>query len=81
MGGRGAGGESGWGQGMQTHVNITRMDAGGAYSLLGAFGGGVLGGGKTHSGSCMIIKIYPALSLAIGGWDGMDGSGGHWMTF
>jgi len=24
---------------MQTYVNITRMDAGGAYSLLGAIGG------------------------------------------
>ena len=30
---------------MQTHVNITRIDAGGAYSLLGAIGGG-LGRGK-----------------------------------
>jgi hypothetical protein len=41
---------------------------------------GVLGGEKTYSGSSIIIKIYPALSLAIGGRDGMDGSGGHWMT-
>ena len=30
-------------------------------------------------GSTVIIKIYPALSLAIGEWDGMDGSRGHWM--
>jgi len=40
---------------------------------------GVLGGEKLHSGSRMIIKNYPALSLAIGGQDGVDGSGGHWM--
>ena len=30
---------------------------------------------KMYSGSSIIIKIYPALSLAIGGRDGMDGSG------
>ena len=41
---------------------------------------GVLGGEKTYSGSSIIIKFYPALSLAIGGRDGMDGGGGHWMT-
>ena len=41
---------------------------------------GVSGGEKTYSGSGIIIKIYPVLSLAIGGWDGVDGSGGHWMT-
>jgi hypothetical protein len=41
---------------------------------------GVSGGGKMYSGSSIIIKIYPALSLAIGGRDGMDGGGGHWMT-
>ena len=41
---------------------------------------GVSGGEKTYSGSSKIIKIYPALSLAIGGRDGMDCSGGHWMT-
>jgi hypothetical protein len=41
---------------------------------------GVSGGEKTYSGSSIIIKIYPALSLAIGGRDGMDGGGGHWMT-
>jgi hypothetical protein len=40
MGGRGAGGKSWWGQVMQIHTNITRIDAGGAYSLLGAIGGG-----------------------------------------
>ena len=40
---------------------------------------GVLGGEKTYLGSSIIIKIYPTLSLAIGGRDGMDG-GGHWMT-
>jgi hypothetical protein len=41
---------------------------------------GVSGGGKTYLGSSIIIKIYPALSLAIRGRDGMDGGGGHWMT-
>jgi hypothetical protein len=41
---------------------------------------GVSGGEKTYSGSRIIIKIYPVLSLAIGGRDGMDGGGGHWMT-
>ena len=41
---------------------------------------GVSGGEKIYSGSSIIIKIYPALSLAIGGRDGVDGSGGHWMT-
>jgi hypothetical protein len=41
---------------------------------------GVSGGEKTYSGSRIIIKIYPALSLAIGGRDGMDGGRGHWMT-
>jgi hypothetical protein len=38
------------------------------------------GGEKTYSGSSILIKIYPALSLAIGGRDSMDGGGGHWMT-
>jgi hypothetical protein len=41
---------------------------------------GVSGGEKTYTGSSILIKIYPALSLAIGGRDGMDGGGGHWMT-
>jgi hypothetical protein len=26
------------------------------------------------------MEIYPAVSLVIGGRDGMDGGGGHWMT-
>jgi len=42
---------------------------------------GVSGGEKLYSGSRIIIKIYPTLSLAIGGRDGMDGSGALWMTF
>ena len=29
---------------------------------------------KMYLGSSIIVKIYPALSLAIGGQDGMDGS-------
>ena len=41
---------------------------------------GVSGGEKTYLGSSIIIKIYPTLSLAIGGRDRMDGGGGHWMT-
>jgi len=41
---------------------------------------GVSGGEKTYSGSIIVIKIYPTLSLAVGGRDGMDASGGHWMT-
>jgi len=41
---------------------------------------GVSDGEKTYSGSSIIIQIYPALSLAIGGRDGMDGGRGHWMT-
>jgi hypothetical protein len=40
----------------------------------------VSGREKTYSGSSIIIKIYPAFSTAIGGRDGMDGGGGHWMT-
>ena len=40
---------------------------------------GVSGGEKLDSGSSIIIIIYPALSLAIGGRDGMDGGGGLWM--
>jgi hypothetical protein len=40
---------------------------------------GVSGGEKTYSGSGIIIKIYPALSLAIGGRDRVDAGGGHWM--
>jgi len=41
---------------------------------------GVSGGEKAYLGSSIIIIIYPTLSPAIGGRDGMDGSGGHWMT-
>ena len=41
---------------------------------------GISGGEKTYSGSSIITKIYPALSLVIGGRHRMDGGGGHWMT-
>jgi hypothetical protein len=41
---------------------------------------GVSGGVKLYSGSIIIIKIYPALSTAIGGRDGMDCSRRLWMT-
>ena len=42
---------------------------------------GVLGGIKLHLKSIIIIKIYPALFAAIGGWDGMDCSRYLWMTY
>ena len=41
---------------------------------------GVSGGEKTYLGSSIILKIYPAVSLAIGGRDGMDGRRRIWMT-
>ena len=40
---------------------------------------GVSDGIKLYLGSIIIIKIYPALFTAIGGWDGMDGSRRLWM--
>jgi len=42
---------------------------------------GVSGGENLYSGSSIIIINYPALSLAIGGQDGVDSSGALWMTF
>jgi len=33
---------------------------------------------KIYLGSSTVY-IYPALSTAIGGWDGMDGSRAYWM--
>jgi len=51
----------------------------GASSLLCSFGRG-FGWGKMYSGSITLIKYYSAIYLAIGGWDGMDCTGGHWMT-
>jgi hypothetical protein len=41
---------------------------------------GISGGEKIHLGSSIIIIIYPALSAAIGGRDGMDGGRALWMT-
>jgi hypothetical protein len=41
---------------------------------------GVSGGVKLHLKSIIIIKIYPTLSAAIGGRDGMDCSRRVWMT-
>ena len=32
----------------------------------------VLGGVKLYYGSSILIKNYPTLSAAIGGWDGVD---------
>jgi len=40
---------------------------------------GVSGGENLYSGSSIIIIIYPALSLATGVRDGMDGGGALWM--
>ena len=36
---------------------------------------GVSGEKNIYLRSRIIMKIYPALSLVIGGWDGMDGGG------
>ena len=41
---------------------------------------GVSGGEKTYLGSIIITIIYPAVSLVIGGRDGMDGRRRIWMT-
>jgi hypothetical protein len=41
---------------------------------------GVSGGGKLQLGSSIVMKIYPALSLVIGGRDGMDCRRRLWMT-
>jgi len=41
---------------------------------------GVSGGGKIYSWFMIVIKIYPALSTAIGGRDWMDCSRRLWMS-
>jgi hypothetical protein len=41
---------------------------------------GISGEEKIYLGSSIIIIIYPALSAAMGGRDGMDGSRALWMT-
>jgi len=41
---------------------------------------GVSGGKKIYLGSSIIMEIYPAASLIIGGRDGMDGRRRIWMT-
>jgi len=33
-----------------------------------------------YLGSITLMKTYPALFTAIGGRDGMDAGGAHWMT-
>ena len=40
---------------------------------------GILNGEKKYLGSTVLIKIYPALSPTIRGWDGMDVSRCIWM--
>jgi hypothetical protein len=42
---------------------------------------GISGGEIFYLGSSIMIKIYPTLSAAIGGRDGMDGSRAYWMMF
>ena len=37
----------------------------------------VLGGVKLYYGSSILIKNYPTLSAAIGGWDGVDAKQTH----
>jgi len=41
----------------------------------------VLGGEKMYLVSTIIMKNYPAVSLVIGGRDGMDGRRRIWMTY
>ena len=42
---------------------------------------GVSGGENIYLGSSIVLIInYPALSTAIGGRDGVDGSRAYWMT-
>ena len=41
---------------------------------------GVLGQVKMYLGLIVLIKTYSPLFAAIGGWDGMDAGGAHWMT-
>jgi hypothetical protein len=41
---------------------------------------GVSGGENIYLGSSIIMEIYPAVSLAIRGQDGMDGRRRIWMT-
>ena len=41
---------------------------------------GVSGGEKLYLGSSIMLINYPALSAAIEGRDGMDGSRSYWMT-
>ena len=41
---------------------------------------GISGGEIIYTGCTVLIKIYSALSVVIGGRDGVDGGGVHWMT-
>jgi hypothetical protein len=63
----------------KTHVNITRINAGLPPSGW-AYLVGVSGGENVYLGSSILIINYPALSAAIGGWDGVDCSRAYWMT-
>jgi hypothetical protein len=42
---------------------------------------GISGGEILYLGSSIFVIIYPALSAAIRGRDGMDGGRAFWMTF
>ena len=48
----------------------------GYWAHLGAAFNGI----KMYWVSITLIKTYTALFAAIGGWDGMDAGGAHWMT-
>ena len=74
-----AGGNSGR-AGSCKHVQISPDLMLGAPPCCWARLAGVSGGEKTYLGSSILINIDPALSAAIGGRDGVDAGGGHWMT-
>ena len=42
---------------------------------------GISGGEKIYLGIIVITINFAALCAAIGGQDGVDGNGGHWMSF
>ena len=69
-----AGGRDGMDCSGRIWMTFTKIDVAGAYSLSGTFGG-VSGEEKIYLRSRIIMKIYPTLSLVIGGRDGMDGGG------
>jgi hypothetical protein len=63
---------------MTCSIYRTRFSAPG-FSIWAHLGAD-LNGVKQYLGSITLIKTYPALFSAIGGRDGMDANGAHWMT-